>query len=52
MERFWYANGLLKEESQWFDGLANGIIRTWDKEGGLIRAVRYKKGELIEVIRD
>ena len=52
VERFWYANGLLKEESQWFDGLANGIIRTWDKEGGLIRAVRYKKGELIEVIRD
>jgi antitoxin component YwqK of YwqJK toxin-antitoxin module len=32
--------------------LANGIIRTWSEDGRLIRAVRYKKGELIEVIRD
>lgn len=52
VERFWYANGKLKEESQWFDGLANGIIRTWGEDGRLTRAVRYKKGELIEVIRD
>ena len=52
VERFWYSNGRLKEESQWFDGLANGIIRTWSEDGRLIRAVRYKKGELIEVIRD
>ena len=52
VERFWYSNGRLKEESQWFDGLANGIIRTWSEDGKLIRAVRYKKGELIEIIRD
>ncbi len=52
VERFWYSNGRLKEESQWFDGLANGIIRSWSEDGRLIRAVRYKKGELIEVIRD
>ena len=52
VERFWYSNGKLKEESQWFDGLANGIIRTWSEDGRLIRAVRYKKGELIEIIRD
>ena len=52
MERFWYRNGVLKEESQWFNGLANGIIRTWREDGRLLRALRYKKGELIEVIRD
>ena len=32
MERFWYENGILKEESHWFDGLADGIMQTWNEE--------------------
>jgi hypothetical protein len=51
MERFWYLNGKLKEEGQWFDNRANGLMRSWDEEGKLLKAVRYKNGELIEILR-
>jgi len=51
MERFWYPSGILKEEGQWFDNQANGMMRAWDKAGELTKAVRYKNGELIEVLR-
>lgn len=52
MERFWYPNGKIKEEGQWFDGLANGIMSTWDEEGRPERIVRYKKGDLIEILTE
>ncbi len=51
MERFWHANGNLKEEGQWFDNLANGLMRSWDEQGKLQKAVRYKNGQLIEILR-
>lgn len=51
MERFWYPNGKLKEEGQWFDNQANGLMRSWDEEGKLLKAVRYKNGQLIEILR-
>lgn len=51
MERFWYPNGQLKEEGQWFDNRANGLMRSWDEQGRLSKAVRYKNGDLIEVLR-
>lgn len=51
MERFWYPNGQLKEEGQWFNNRANGLMRTWSEEGKLFKAVRYKNGDLIEVLR-
>jgi hypothetical protein len=51
MERFWYPSGILKEEGQWFDNQANGMMRAWDEAGKLTKAVRYKKGELVEVFR-
>jgi antitoxin component YwqK of YwqJK toxin-antitoxin module len=50
MERFWWPNGKLKEEGQWFDGRPNGVFRKWSEKGQLIKVVRYKNGELIEVI--
>ncbi len=50
MERFWHANGNLAREGQWFDNLANGLMRNWDEKGRLIKAERYKNGELIEVL--
>ena len=51
MERFWYSNGRLKEEGQWFNNRPNGLMRTWDEGGTLTKAVRYKNGDLIEVLR-
>jgi antitoxin component YwqK of YwqJK toxin-antitoxin module len=51
MERFWYRNGQLKEEGQWFNNRANGLMRSWDEKGKLSKAVRYKNGDLIEVLR-
>ena len=51
MERFWYSNGRLKEEGQWFNNRPNGLMRAWDEEGKLTKAVRYKNGDLIEVLR-
>jgi hypothetical protein len=51
MERFWYPSGILKEEGQWFENQPNGMMRAWDEAGKLTRAVRYKKGELVEVLR-
>lgn len=51
MERSWYPNGQLKEEGQWFNNQANGLMRIWDKDGQLSKAVRYKNGDLIEVLR-
>jgi len=51
IERFWYPNGQLKEEGQWFNNLANGLMRTWNEDGKLTKALRYKSGELIEVLR-
>lgn len=52
MERFWHPNGKIKEEGQWFDGLANGIMSTWDEEGRPKRIVRYKRGDLIEILKE
>lgn len=52
MERFWYSNGTLKEESQWFDGQPDGIMQTWNQEGDIQRIVRFKRGELIEVLKE
>ena len=51
MERLWYPGGKLKEEGQWFNNRANGLMRSWDKDGKISKAVRYKNGELIEVLR-
>ena len=51
MERFWYENGSLKEEGQWFNNQANGMMRAWNEKGELTKAVRYKNGALIEVLR-
>ncbi len=51
MERFWHPNGQLKEEGQWFNNRANGLMRSWSEQGKLIKAVRYKNGDLIEVLR-
>jgi len=51
MERFWYPSGILKEEGQWFENQANGMMRAWDEAGKLTKALRYKQGELIEVLR-
>lgn len=50
MERFWWPNGKLKEQGQWFDGRANGLFRSWNEQGKLIKVIRYKNGELIEII--
>ena len=33
MERFWFSNGQIKEESHWFDGLANGLMTHWTETG-------------------
>ena len=52
LERFWWTNGKLKEEAQWFDGRPNGVFRQWDEKGELSNVVRYKNGQLIEVILD
>ena len=52
MQRYWYPEGSLKEESQWFDGMLNGLVRYWDQNGRLIKILRYKNGNLIEVIRE
>ena len=51
-ERFWYPNGKLKEESHWFDGQPDGIMQTWNQEGEVQRIVRFKRGELIEVLKE
>lgn len=52
MERFWFANGRLKEESHWFDGQPDGTMQTWNQEGDVQRIVRFKRGELIEVLKE
>ena len=50
MERFWWPNGELKEQGQWFDGRAHGVFKSWDQKGNLKKMSRYKNGELIEII--
>ena len=50
MERFWWPNGKLKEEGQWFAGNANGVFREWNERGEMLKVVRYKSGQLIDVI--
>ena len=50
METFWWPNGKLKEQGQWFDGLENGVFQEWDEQGKPLKVVRYKNGQLIEVI--
>jgi antitoxin component YwqK of YwqJK toxin-antitoxin module len=52
MERFWWPNGNLKEEGQWFDGKASGVFRRWNEKGDLFNISRYKNGQLTEVILD
>ena len=51
MERFWYPKGKLKSEGQWFDGKQNGVFREWNEGRKLIRATRYKNGQVIENLR-
>ena len=50
--RYWYENGILKLEEQWFDGKQDGLFREWGEEGQLLKALRYKRGELIEVLKN
>jgi hypothetical protein len=50
--RYWHENGILKLEEQWFDGKEDGLFREWDDEGQLLKALRYKRGELIEVLKN
>ena len=50
MERFWWPNGKLKEEGQWFDGRANGVFKEWNNLGELEKVIRFKNGDIIEVI--
>ena len=49
--RYWYNSGVLESEGQWFDGKEDGLFREWNEEGQLLKAVRYKSGELIEVLK-
>ena len=50
--RYWHENGILKLEEQWFDGEEDGLFREWGEEGQLLKALRYKRGELIEVLKN
>ena len=50
--RYWYNSGVLESEGQWFDGKEDGLFREWNEEGQLLKAVRYKSGELIEVLKN
>ena len=50
MERFWWPNGNMKEEGQWFNGRANGIFKKWNLQGQLEQVIRFRNGEIIEVI--
>ena len=50
MERFWWPNGKLKEEGQWFNGRENGVFKKWNLQGELEQIIRFKNGEIIEVI--
>ena len=50
MERFWWPNGKLQKEGQWFDGRANGVFKEWDEQGVLREVIRFKNGELSEII--
>ena len=43
---------ILKLEEQWFDGKEDGLFREWGEEGQLLKALRYKQGELIEVLKN
>lgn len=52
MERFWWPNGKLKEEGQWFDGTENGVFRKWNEDGRITKIIRYKNGQITEVILD
>ena len=38
------------EDGQWFDGRAHGVFRKWNEQGNLVEVIRYKNGELTEVI--
>ena len=49
--RYWFNSGVLESEGQWFDGKEDGLFREWNEEGQLLKAVRYKSGELIEVLK-
>jgi antitoxin component YwqK of YwqJK toxin-antitoxin module len=40
----------IKEEGQWFNGRANGIFKKWNLQGQLEQVIRFKNGEIIEVI--
>ena len=48
VERFWFSNGKIKNESHWFDGKRNGVFRIWNEQGELLSAKRYKEGNLVE----
>ena len=50
--RYWYNSGVLESEGQWFDGKEDGLFREWNEEGQLLKAVKYKSGELIEVLKN
>ncbi|MFN0031334.1 MAG: toxin-antitoxin system YwqK family antitoxin [Flavobacteriales bacterium] len=42
-----YANGQLKEEGPWTNGLRNGIFKFFDKKGDLDKMEKYDNGELV-----
>ena len=52
LARYWHPNGMLKLEEQWFDGKEDGLFREWSEGGQLLKALRYKRGELIEVLKN
>ena len=50
--RYWHENGKLESEGQWFNGKEDGLFRQWNEDGRLLKAVKYKSGELIEVLKN
>lgn len=43
----WWANGVNKAESRWINGRCEGLARTWDPEGNLIREAEFENGRLL-----
>lgn len=42
----WYQNGLIREISNWKNGLRDGITETFDSIGNKVSSKRYVKGEV------
>ena len=41
-----YENGNLKSETEYENGLKNGVAKLYSEDGKLIREIKYKKGEM------